>query len=75
MKMVILFTPRRLSSYKATFTLSAKKVYFSFYSMNYILPQWGMISFSKNTGEVEDASGMLDPLMQQFPKSIGSRLP
>lgn len=25
MKMVILFTPRRLSSYNATFTLSAKK--------------------------------------------------
>lgn len=26
MKMVILFTPRRLSSYNATFTLSAKKI-------------------------------------------------
>lgn len=38
MKMVILFTPRHLSSYNATFTLSAKKNYkFPFYSMNSIL--------------------------------------
>lgn len=36
--MVILFTPRRLSSYNATFTLSAKNNYnFPFYSMNSIL--------------------------------------
>lgn len=50
MKMVILFTPHRLSSYNATFTLSAKKKY-NFYSMNSILThldQAKLIYFSKH---------------------------
>lgn len=52
MKMVILFTPRRLSSYNATFTLSAKNNYnFPFYSMNSILiyeDRAELIYFSKH---------------------------
>lgn len=51
MKMVILFTPRHLSSYNATFTLSAKNKNdkFSILQHEFHLDQVELIYFSKHT--------------------------
>lgn len=53
--MVILFTPRRLSSYNATFTLSAKKNYhFSILQHEFHFDQVELDFISAKTSEVGD---------------------
>lgn len=60
MKMFILFTPRRLSSYNATFTLSAKKVYLFILQHEFYFV-WTDLFQQINMGEVEKTKNK--PLM------------
>lgn len=56
MKMVILFTPRRLSSYNATFTLSAKKLSFSILQHEFlfdVLRPGTVVLFQQTQGKQE----------------------